>query len=120
MRKRSTLLLKFILALCAGVLILVVFVGVGLLNHRNFQQRAITESESVVGEYFSNRNETLKAIYRPDYSLGGIELGAITDKNSYYVLLGVTNSPLVSCTLLNLWVKPSIVIIEVRVQELKT
>ena len=103
--------IKFILIL---ILFPVLFVGVGLLNHKNYQYRAKDEAEILLKQHFLNSGEKVIKTISPDYSMGQIEIGVITDKNSYYAVLGDTNSWLSTDTILNLYTKPKLQIVNIK------
>jgi hypothetical protein len=95
--------------------------GVGLLNHGNFLDSTRTETEALLKEYFLDRQENVIEVVDPGYSgVGGpIQVGVITEKNSYYAELFVANSRLVTDTILNLFIKPKLVIQNIEVAKQK-
>ncbi len=118
MAKFRKIVLKSILLIGIFVFLFFIFVGIGLLNHKNFQKHAKLEAEVLLKEYFSNRNENLVRIDSPDYTIDQIELGAVTDKNSYYVILFVTNSFWVTGTALNLIIEPNLIIHHIELKQI--
>ena len=97
-----------IITISSIALFAVLFVGIGILNIQNYQDRAIAKSEDLLTEHFANRNEVLDDLVHPDYSLGSIEIGAITDKDTYYVAVGDVTPLWVQITALNLFITPKI------------
>lgn len=94
--------------------------GLGMLNQKNFQKYAKTETEILLTDYFLEREENVIEIIDPGYSFEGeIEVGVITEKKMYYAVLSQDHSLWVSGTILNLFMRPKIALQHVRVAEVK-
>ena len=106
---------KIVIAALFVFCFLILFVGLGL-NH-GFQKRAIEEVKLELAEHFKNKGEEIISFSEADYSLEMIEIGVKTNKQSYYVVTGVVNSPWVVYTGLNLLIRPRIEIISIDVTE---
>jgi len=100
----------FAIATVVLAVIVITFVGLGFVNYREFQFRAIDESESQIKKYFTDHGESLSELGEADYSLGVIEMMAKTDKGEYTVTLFVTSSDWVTITALNYFVDPAVII----------
>jgi hypothetical protein len=101
------------------ILFLLTF-GVGFLNHKNFQRETRAETEIQLKDYFSERKESVIEIIDPGHSIEGeIEVGVITEKEMYYAVLQQDHSLWVSGTILNLFMRPQVVLQDVRIAEVK-
>ncbi len=99
---------KLFITIFSIVLFIVLFLVIGILNVHNYQDRTISQSKIVLVEYFEKRNEILKDLINPDYSLGMIEINAITDKDTYYVVVHDMIPIWITFTALNLFISPRI------------
>lgn len=99
------------------VAIIILFFGLGLLNTSGFQEKAKQEAKKKLTEHFLKQGERITEFTKPDYSLGMIEVYAVTNTGKYYAVLGVKSPWWVESSILNLVVRPSIDIVSIDSEE---
>jgi hypothetical protein len=109
MNRKKALWVALMQFLTVPALLFLVF-GIGLLNTHDFQNKAKRQSEYVLETYFTKKGEMIEKVFPPDYSLGMIEVKVVTDKDSYYAVLEVTNPWWVEYTILNCFIAPKVVL----------
>ena len=109
MNRKKALWVALMQFLTVPALLFLVF-GVGLLNIHGFQNKAKRQSEYALKTYFAKKGEMIEQVIPPDYTLGMIEVKVVTDKDSYYAVLGVTDPWWVEYTILNCFITPKVVI----------
>ena len=105
------------------IVVLLIIISVGLFNVHNFQKRAIADAEIIIQKHISKQNENLLKFVNSDYSSffvipDLIEISAVTNKNTYYVELFVTNSRWETMTALNIFARPKLKIMDIHIRNL--